>query len=138
MTITLNDKNIGIFKQAIEVMAEFRRTFGRELKPDFVAELYAAYELGLEVFLSPNEPGYDAVDPTGKRYEIKERNAQNVDLNSFNFDYLILVNLDEDYHLLGMWKLSRERAQSIFVKREKFKKYQATQDKVKANAIKIL
>lgn len=60
-----------------------------------------------------------------------------MDVNNFNFDFLILVNLDDQYHVKGMWKLTNEEAQKIFVFREKFRKYQTTQDKFKANALRI-
>jgi hypothetical protein len=58
----------------------------------------------------------------------------NVDVNNFDFDYLMLVNLREDYSLKGIWRLPVSVAQKIFVFREKFRKYQATQKSVKANA----
>jgi len=132
-----NYKKQELLDQAVSLMAEFKTVFGRELKPDFIAELYVSLELNLELMDGPNAPGYDAVDSNGQRYEIKERTAQNVDLNNFDFNFLILVNLDEQYHVKGMWKLSREVAQTIFVWREKFHKYQVTQDKIKANAQRI-
>lgn len=137
MTTPEDSERDRVFEKAIAVMAEFRKTFGRPLSPDFVAELYVARLLNLEVHKLPNQPGYDAVDKDGLRYEVKERNAQNVDLNSFDFDFLVLVNLDLDYHLTGIWRLSKEVAESIFMWREKFHKYQATQDKIKAHAQKI-
>ena len=46
----------------------------------------------------------------------------------------MLVNLGDDYTLKGMWRLPVESAQKLFVFREKFRKYQATQKVVKANA----
>lgn len=137
MPIILDQKHLEALEKAIAAMAEFRCTFGRDLKPDFVAELYAARELGLVVSDSPNEPGYDAIGSDGKRYEIKYRNAQNVDVNNFNFDYLILVNLDDDYRLTGMWQIPSDEARKIFQYRENFNKYQATQNKLKAHAQKI-
>lgn len=137
MPITLDEEKQGIFEKAIEVMAEFRNVFGRELKPDVIAELYVARELNLKLMDGPNAPGYDGVDTLGQRYEIKERMAQNVDLNNFDFDFLILVNLDDFYRVKGMWKLSKEMAEKIFVWREKFRKYQTTQDKVKSHAHRI-
>jgi len=137
MSIRLDKEKIEIFEKTIAIMAEFKHVIGRELKPDFIAEIYVARELNLELMDGPNAPGYDAIDSSGKRYEIKERTAQNVDVNNFNFDFLILVNLDDQYHVKGMWKLTNEEAQKIFVFREKFRKYQTTQDKFKANALRI-
>jgi hypothetical protein len=46
----------------------------------------------------------------------------------------MLVNLGDDYSLKGMWRLSVDQAQKLFVFREKFRKYQATQKAVKASS----
>lgn len=78
----LDSERSRVFEDAIRVMREFNRVFGRELKPDFVAELYAARELGLELVPGSNAPGHDAIGTDGTRYQVKQRNAQNVDLNS--------------------------------------------------------
>lgn len=137
MSIYLDNQKLQLFERAIEVIAEFKSTFGRDLKPDVIAELYVAREMNLSLMRGPNAPGYDAVDDQGFRYEIKERTAQNVDLNNFDFDYLVLVNLDDQYKIKGMWKLSRNAAKSIFTWRDKFRKNQATQDKIKAVAQRI-
>ncbi len=116
-------------------MASFKAAFGRALSGDVVAELYTAEKLSLKV-MGLNQPGYDALGPNNERYQIKYRSAQtqNVDLNSFDFDYLVLVNLDEDYSLTGMWRISRAQAREIFVERPDLHKYQATQKKVKSIA----
>lgn len=100
MSISINPQNLPVFENAVEMMSAFRRAFGRELKPDFIAEWYVA-------------------------------------LNNFDFDFLVLVNLDENYRPTGIWKLSVARAQEILVYREKFRKYQSTQDNVKKHAEKI-
>ena len=102
-----------------------------------MAEYYVARELGLQLANGSNTPGYDAVDEKGLRYQIKSRNAQNVDLNNFDFDFLILINLDENYQIKGIWKLAQTEAKTLFVRREKFRKYQATQDIVKKSSLKI-
>ena len=83
------------------------------------------------------EPGYDALGPRGERYEVKYRSAGtlNVDVNSF--DYLVFENLDDDYRLLGMWRISVAQASKLFTWREGFKRYQATQSKVKRVAERV-
>ena len=53
--------------------------------------------------------------------------TQNVDTRNFDFDYLVLVNLSNDYRPTGMWKLDVAKARSIFVERVTFRKYQLTQ-----------
>jgi len=137
MPTLFSEKENKVFEQAILALRDFRITFGRELKPDVLAEYYVARELGLQLVNGSNTPGYDAVDDKGLRYQIKSRNAQNVDLNNFDFNFLILINLDENYQIKGIWKLSQTEAKTIFVWREKFRKYQATQDKVKKASLKI-
>ena len=122
------------FESAVRAMAEFKRVFGRHLAPDIIAELYTAEEFGLELVDRPNEPGHDAVAADGKRYQVKYRNAQNVDLKNFDFDFLVLVNLDDDYKLLNMWLLSADETRLIFTWREGHQKFQAPQKKVKARA----
>lgn len=140
MAIVLDQDRLEAFRKILPAIAEFKKAFGRDISPDFIAELYAACEFGLELPDTKNEPGADAVDPHGVRYQIKYRssNTLNVDLNSFDFDYLVLVNLDEHYHLLGMWRLPVEKARTLFTFREKFRKYQATQDRVKDMADRVL
>jgi hypothetical protein len=46
----------------------------------------------------------------------------------------VLVNLADDYSVRGMWRLPVEKARTLFVYREKFRKYQAMQTSVKRNA----
>ena len=121
---------------AVEALVRFKREFDRDLTPSVLAELYVARELDLAPAELCNHPGYDLLGSDGKRYQVKQRGEDvlNVDVNNFDFDYLMLVNLHEDYSLKGMWRLRRAEAQKLFVFREKFRKYQATQKSVKANA----
>ena len=74
-----------------------------------------------------------AVDKNGKRYRIMYRapSTTNVDTPALDFDYILLVNLDDKYKLAGMWRLTVDQARKIFIKRPKFKKYQVTQNKFK-------
>lgn len=45
------------------------------------------------------------------RYQIKFRSVGtlNVDLNNFDFDFLVLVNLDDDLSLAGLWLIGPSR-----------------------------
>jgi hypothetical protein len=120
-------------------MAEFRKTFDRPLEPGFVAELHVANWLGLEICEEATQAGFDARGPDGTRYQIKYRHqaTRNVDVNNFEFDQLVLVNLDDDYQLAGMWCLSVEQAKELFTWRERFRKYQVTQKCFKQAAERI-
>ena len=105
---------------AVEALVRFKREFNPDLTPSVLAELYVARELGLTPVELCNHPGFDLLGVDGKRYQVKQRgeNVLNVDVNNFNFDYLMLVNLGHDYGLKGMWRLSVEDAQNVFVFRE--------------------
>ena len=135
----LTDQEQRVFRAALETMAAFHKTFERPLDASFIAELYVAQMLKLQISKEVNQPGYDAISKDGQRYQIKYRAAgtQNIDLNNFDFDNLVLVNLDKTYSLIGMWQLSAQQARKIFVAREEFRKHQTTQKKFKEHAEKI-
>lgn len=139
MTIRLDDLRREAFDAVLPAIAAFKRAFGRDISADLIAELYAARALNLELPDGSNEPGADATDDAGKRYQIKFRKPTtlNVDLNNFDFDHLVLVNLDDSYILTGMWSLPVEQAKALFTFREKFRKHQATQARLKREATRI-
>jgi hypothetical protein len=79
---------------------------------------------------------FDLLGRDGKRYQVKRRGCDvlNVDVNNFDFDFFVLLNLSDDYALKGIWRLPVDAAQKLFVFRERFRKFQAAQKSVKANA----
>ena len=94
--------------------------------------------LGLRLRGTPNAPGFDGWDAEQRRYEIKYCQPRNIiDINGFDFDVLVLVNLDARYQPSGIWTLDVATAQHIAVYQETFKKYQITQQRFKANAHRI-
>lgn len=137
--VSLSTRERQVFENALHAMAEFRETFGRPLEPSFVAELHVATRLGLEICSEVNQTGFDALGPDGKRYQIKyrHRTTLNIDVNNFEFDQLVLVNLDEDYQLVGMWRISVDQARETFTWRKRFRKYQMTQKGFKGVAERI-
>jgi hypothetical protein len=136
MSFTMDAYQQDVIERALVAMAEFRQTFGKPLSIDLIAELYVCSRLGLKLSEAINQAGYDALSPEGVRYQVKHRSAttQNIDINSFDFDYLVLVNLDESYRLVGMWRITADQAQSHAVYRPKFRKYQISQRIVKSIA----
>lgn len=128
-----------VLESAVRAVADFKRVFGRDLTPSVLAELYVALELNLGPVPRPNEPGFDLLSGDGKRYQVKARSPDtlNVDVNNFDFDYLVLVNMSDDYRVTGMWRLEAARARALFVHREKFRKYQATQKSIKSAAERV-
>lgn len=136
----MNDEQRQVFERTLIAMTEFKRTFGKDPSASFIAELYVAEHFELELLKGQTNKGYDAVSPDGLRYQItyRETNVPQVDINNFDFDYLILVTLDESYHLTGMWSVTQAQAKDIFVQREKYRKYQTTQSRIKAVGQKIV
>lgn len=126
--------------KALPALAAFKKAFGRDASPFFIAELLAARQFELKLHEGSNEVGSDGVAADGKRYQIKHRNpgTQNVDLNNFEFDFIVLVNVDDNYTVTGMWKMDRDAAKKTFVHRPEYRKYQATQKAFKAAAQKAL
>ena len=128
-----------IIEIALRALADFKREFGRDLTPSLLAELYVALKLDLAPATQGNQAGFDLIATDGKRFQVKQRDPAtlNLDINSFDFDYLVLVNLADDYSLLGLWKMHVNEARKIFRHREKFRKYQATQKAFKDLAERI-
>jgi hypothetical protein len=123
---------------AVKALVAFKHEFNCELTPAILAELYVALALDLSPRRSCN-PGFDVMGKDGSRYQVKQRSADvlNVDVNNFDFDFLVLVNLADDYRLEGMWRLPVETARTLLVHREKFRKHQATQKAIKAKAERL-
>jgi hypothetical protein len=131
MVFTMDDEQRAVFARALEVMSDFRRVFGKGLDAGTIAEMYVAHHFNLSLTESVIQQGYDAISPSGERYQIKYRadKTQLVLLNNFDFDYLVLVNLDVNHQLSGMWLLTVEQAVELFY--EYRGKHRATHKQVK-------
>ena len=129
------DRKRAAIRNAVQALVQFKREFNRDLTASLLAELYVALELDLLPASASNQQGFDLIGADSKRYQVKQRacDVLNVDVNNFDFDDLVLVNLTDDYRVNGMWRLPVEKARALFVHREKFRKYQATQKCVKKN-----
>ena len=98
-----------------DVALEFRKRYGRNLATGFLGELYACEVLGLKLVENPIQKGYDAEDEDGKRYQIKTRcSIKGSKVNPkgrigkfrrLDFDYALLVLLDDKYDLRGIWQI---------------------------------
>jgi hypothetical protein len=135
----MKEQEATVFDATLQPLATFKRTFGRDPTPDYIAELYVARELGLQLAQRRNEPGCDALGPDGLRYQVKCRSAAtlNIDTNNFDFDFIVLVNVDDDYRLAGMWKMDKTTAERIFSHRPQYRKWQITQSGFKARAERL-
>lgn len=123
-------------QSAVMAMAQFKRMFRMDLSPSLLAEIYVALELDLDLPKGGNQPGFDLTSTAGLRYQVKQRNSgtQNVDVNNFDFDFVVLVNLGEDCQPTGMWILDVGSAMGIFVDRVDYRKHQVSQSVFKRNA----
>jgi len=122
-----------------DALCSFRTKFGVELSFSNLCEIYVALQLGLPMPSKGNTRGFDLRGSDGTRYQVKGRDASvlNVDINNFEFDFLVLVNLTDDYRPLGMWKLSVDRARELAADRGKYNKFQLTQKAFKQAAVPI-
>ena len=122
-------------------LSAFKRTFGRDLSADFLAALYVAQKLDLTLSDSCSERGCDAIDErTQNRYQIKQRTSstQNIDINNFEFDFLVLVNLSDAYEPTGMWLLPVQRLHEMCANPSKYMTHQLSQERFKREAERIL
>lgn len=119
--------------------AAFWRAFGKGFSEGLLAEVYVAQNLGLRL-CEGNVQGFDAVSATGERFQIKHRSTGtlNLDINNFDFDQIVLVNLKDDLSVAGMWIASRQDVEQAFVLREKFRKLQVTQSRFKSIAKRLV
>lgn len=98
-----------------------------------LAKSYVAEKFGLKTSGIGTGRGNVVEDQNGKRYRIMYRapSTTNADTPEFDFDHIVLVNLDDKYKLAGMWRLTVYQAREIFTERPNFGKYQVTQKKFK-------
>jgi hypothetical protein len=122
-----------------DALLSFRTKFGVDLNFSNLCEIYVALQLALPMPVRGNTKGFDLRGNDGTRYQVKGRGetTQNVDINNFDFDYVVLVNLSEDYLPTGMWKLSMDNFRSLCADRGKFRKFQLTQKAFKQAAVPI-
>ncbi|HEY0701442.1 MAG TPA: hypothetical protein VGD60_01625 [Candidatus Acidoferrales bacterium] len=115
------ESKLETIKIAVEALVRFTREFNRDLTPSILAELYLARELDSVPAEMGNHPGYDLLGGDGKRHQVKQRGEDvlNVDVNNFDFDFLALVSIADDYALKGTWLLPVEKAKELFIFREK-------------------
>ena len=95
---------------------------GRALT-SLIGELSACESLGL---VWQPSPGFDAVGPIGKRFQIKSRKSWTTEKvnplgrlgrfgkkGKYDFDEGILIELDSRYDISGIWQLDREKIELL-------------------------
>lgn len=139
-SVGLSEQERQVVFNAQRAMLEFRSAFRQALSCGTLTEVLVAERLDLELSLVSNEKGFDGKAINGDRYQIKYRapKATSVDTRNFDFDYLVLAELDSDYQLSAMWRITADQARQIFVERPDFGKYQTTQHAIKRVAERLL
>ena len=82
-----------MIETVVGALGDLKREFGRGLTASLLVELQLALEPHLRLLGKTNQPGFEVVGRNGKEYQLKQRDPKtlNVDLNSFDFDCLILM-----------------------------------------------
>jgi hypothetical protein len=132
----MDNDDIKVLKQSADAMQRFHRRFGLDLSDSKLCEVYVALRFDLPLPGCGNVKGYDLQSSDGTRYQVKCRGAGtlNLDLNNFEFDFVVLVNLSEDFLPAEMWKLGVEKARVLAADRGKFRKFQIRQRAFKSAA----
>ncbi|MBM5571116.1 MULTISPECIES: DUF6998 domain-containing protein [Deefgea] len=86
------------------------------------AELDLCARFNMELCLKTNNPGYDAVDSSGKCVQIKARaQGKSTKPHTINstpdhqeFDYYLFAFYDNEYNLVEVWKMARDKQSEVF------------------------
>lgn len=94
-----------------------------------VGEILVCQALGLTLVKDPRSQGFDALDPEGRRVQIKTRRAENADLpkdtgrlstfSGHDFDYALMGILSREYTLVEVWKADSARLKPIISKHKR-------------------
>lgn len=69
----MDEQKAKALAEALPALAAFKKVFGRDASPAFVAELLAARQFQLKLHDGCNDLGSDGLDCQGRRYQIKHR-----------------------------------------------------------------
>lgn len=112
-------------KRAISAALEYERLTGRNLGiTGEVGELLVCHKLRLKLMTDPRTAGYDAIDKNRRRYQIKTRRANNdrgsiSTFSKHDFDCAVLATLDENYKIIGLWRISHKKLRPILNRRKR-------------------
>lgn len=101
--------NDQLIEHVILLAREYRRRFGKSLGiTSEVGEYKASQLLKLERAPGNINEGFDAIDPEGKRVQIKSRichrsQERTGTFKNYNFDYALLVLLSDDYEVTEIY-----------------------------------
>ena len=128
-TIGINKALLGHLKNAIRSALMYEKETGYCRKLGItgeVGEVLACHKLQLKLVCDPRSAGYDAVDRKEKKVQIKTRKSEEKGLprdtgrmgafSAHKFDYALLVLLDHEYKLCGIWKAEYKNLMPIIQK----------------------
>ena len=93
-----------------------------------VGEILVCNQLRLKLVSDPRSEGFDAIDKSGKRIQIKSRRSESEGLpkisgrvsrfSKHRFDYAILAILDKEYNLCQAWRIFYKKLKPIIEKEQ--------------------
>jgi hypothetical protein len=130
--IVVNDDIIQKVKLAIEAALAYEAATNWNRKLGItgeVGEILVCHQLGLRLMLDPRSVGYDALDPGGRRVQIKTRRSESEGLprdagrvssfSGYEFDYALLGLLDHQYRLCEIWQADYDDLMPIIDKQKR-------------------
>lgn len=85
-----------------------------------LGEYYCEQNFGITLCDSKVQKGYDGTDEEGQEVQIKTRktptNSASVYFKNLEFNYCLFLELDENYELVEVLKISREEISNILFK----------------------
>lgn len=125
-TITINKPVRTIVDKIIVDALAYEKITGRKLGiTGEVAEVMACDKLELKLMADPLSAGYDAVDEKGKKYQIKSKRITKNNrgrvgtFSKHRFDFLILILLDKNYKVIGIWKADYKKIEPLINKQKR-------------------
>ena len=130
-TITVDGELINKLKPAINAALIYEAATHGKRKLGItgeVGELLACHQLGLKLVLDYLSKGFDAVTEDGLRVQIKTRRSDSEGLprnagrtghfSKHEFDYALLVLLDNKYQLCEIWRADYNKLKPIIEKQK--------------------
>lgn len=131
-TIPIDDKIMDKIHMAIDAALEYGAAMSKKRKLGITAEVgevLACRQLGLKLILDSQSAGFDAIDGTGLRVQIKSRRSESEGMprdagrvgtfSKYPFDYALLVLLDHNYKLCEIWRAEYKRLKPLIEKQKR-------------------